>query len=108
LSAASLNIWGLALPLIQAVQDNPAVLLHMFWDWVLMCLAADDVAKLLKEVGVSADQDNLKIMIEKCQGRPIHEIIAEGQKKQASMPSGGSGKYSLFVPLRRTSEHQAL
>lgn len=50
-------------------------------------LAADDVAKLLKEVGVSADKDSLALMISKVQGKPIHEIIAAGQEKFAQMPS---------------------
>ena len=50
-------------------------------------LAADDVSKLLKEVGVSADKDSLTLMISKVQGKPIHELIAEGQKKFAQMPS---------------------
>lgn len=29
-------------------------------------------------------------MIERLSGKPIHEIIAEGQGKMASMPSGGA------------------
>lgn len=54
------------------------------------------MTKLLKDSGVSVDKENLKIMIEKLQGRPIHEIIAEGFTKFASMPAGG-GKFHLVI-----------
>lgn len=53
-------------------------------------LAADDVANVLKEVGVSADKESLTLMISKVQGKPIHEIIAAGQEKFASMPTSKS------------------
>ena len=42
------------------------------------CAGADDVSKLLKEVGVSADKNDLKVMIEKVQAKPIHELCQEG------------------------------
>jgi len=51
----------------------------------------DDVSKLLKEVGVAADKENLKVMIEKLKGKSIPEIITAGQAKFASMPSCGGG-----------------
>ena len=58
---------------------------------MLTCvLAADDVAKLLKEVGVAADKDNLNTLIEKLQGKEIHELVAAGLSKFASIPSGGA------------------
>ncbi len=53
-------------------------------------LGEDDVAKLLKEVGVAADKENLKVMIEKLAGKSIPELIAAGQSKFASIPSGGA------------------
>jgi len=45
----------------------------------------------MKEVGVTADKESLKVMIQKVGGRPAHEIIKEGRGKMASMPSGGAG-----------------
>ena len=45
----------------------------------------------MKEVGVSADKESLKVMIQKIGGRSCQEIIKEGQGKMASMPAGGSG-----------------
>ena len=57
-------------------------------------LGEDDVAKLLKEVGVAADKENLKVMIEKLAGKSIPELIAAGQSKFASIPSGGSAPAS--------------
>ena len=56
--------------------------------WIL--LGEDDVAKLLKDTGVAADKENLKLMIEKLQGKQIHELVAAGLAKFASVPSGGA------------------
>ena len=53
-------------------------------------LGEDDVAKLLKDVGVAADKENLKVMIEKLKGKEIHELVAAGMSKFASIPSGGA------------------
>ena len=52
--------------------------------------AADDVTKLLKEVGVAADKDSVKLMTEKLAGKSIPELIAEGKKNFASMPAAGA------------------
>merc|ERR1719498_285538 len=51
----------------------------------------DQVSKLLKDSGVAADKDNLKLLCEKLKGKKIHEMVAEGMGKFASMPSGGAG-----------------
>ena len=45
----------------------------------------------MKEVGVAADKENLKVMIEKLKGKSIPELIAQGRSQFASMPAGGSG-----------------
>lgn len=53
------------------------------------------MTKLLKEVGVAVDATQLKTMMANLSGRPVHEIIAEGRGKMASMPAGGAaGKYN--------------
>ena len=51
----------------------------------------EDVSKLLKEVGVTVDKENLRTMVEKLKGKSIPELIRAGQAKFASIPSGGSG-----------------
>ena len=61
-------------------------------------LGEDDVAKLLKDVGVAADKENLKVMIEKLKGKEIHELVAAGLSKFASIPSGGAAAPSSSAP----------
>ena len=61
-------------------------------------LGEDDVAKLLKDVGVAADKENLKVMIEKLKGKEIHELVAAGMSKFASIPSGGAAAPSSAAP----------
>ena len=60
------------------------------FDYSLYFIAADQVEKLLKDVGVAADKEALKVMIEKVKGKSIPELIKAGSAKFASMPSGGA------------------
>ena len=46
---------------------------------------------LLKASGVEADSASLDIMMSKLEGKTIPELIKEGSKQLASMPSGGGG-----------------
>ena len=46
---------------------------------------------LLKASGVEADTDSLDIMMSKLEGKSIPDLIKEGSKQLASMPSGGGG-----------------
>lgn len=55
-----------------------------------MILAADDVAKLLKDAGVASDKESMTLMMEKLKGKKIHDLVVEGRGKFASMPSGGA------------------
>ena len=67
----------------------------------LTCLLGeDDVAKLLKEVGVASDKENLKVMIEKLKGKEIHELVAAGLTKFASIPSGGAAAPASAAPAK--------
>jgi len=50
---------------------------------------ADDVKAILASVGVEADAKALDVVIKELKGKSLEELIAEGQKKLASMPSGG-------------------
>ena len=45
---------------------------------------------VLKAAGVSADSADLDVMMSKLEGKSIPELIAEGKKDLASMPSGGA------------------
>ena len=58
--------------------------------FLIVFIAADQVEKLLKDVGVAADKEALKVMIEKVKGKSIPELIKAGSAKFASMPSGGA------------------
>lgn len=56
-----------------------------------MCPGASDVSKLLSDSGVSVDEDSLKVMMSKLEGKSIPELVKEGSGMMASMPAGGSG-----------------
>ena len=51
-------------------------------------LAADDVAKLLKEVGVQSNKEELDTMIKAVGGKKLHDLVKDGSKRLASVPSG--------------------
>ncbi len=53
-------------------------------------IAADDVAKLLKDVGVQSNKEDLDTMIKAIGGKKLHELVQSGSKKLASLPSGGA------------------
>ena len=55
-----------------------------------MCAAKKQVSDLLKESGVTADEESLTVMMNKLEGKSIPELIAEGAKDLASVPSGGA------------------
>ena len=51
-------------------------------------LAADDVSKLLKEVGVQSNKEEVDALIKAVSGKKLHDLVREGSKKLASVPSG--------------------
>ena len=53
---------------------------------------------LLKASGVEADSASLDIMMSKLEGKTIPELIKEGSKQLASMPSGGGGGAAAATP----------
>ena len=53
---------------------------------------------LLKASGVEADSESLDIMMSKLEGKSIPELIKEGSKQLASMPSGGGGGAAASAP----------
>lgn len=56
--------------------------------------STDDIKKVLGSVGVDLDSEKAKKVIDELKGKNIEELIAEGSKKLASVPSGGSAPAS--------------
>eukprot|EP00873_Tetraselmis_striata_P039670 jgi/Tetstr1/459934/TSEL_005273.t1 len=52
---------------------------------------AADITAILGAVGVEAEADKVSKLISELEGKDIQELIAEGSKKLASVPSGGGG-----------------
>ncbi|WFD28093.1 hypothetical protein MNAN1_003099 [Malassezia nana] len=51
---------------------------------------ADDVKSLLSTVGIEADAERLDKLVAELDGKNVADVIAEGQEKLASVPSGGA------------------
>lgn len=49
------------------------------------------VKKILDSVGIQAEEKQLLKVLEELKGKDINEVIAEGQKKIATLPVGGGG-----------------
>ena len=56
-------------------------------------IAADDVSKLLKEVGATADKDSIDNMIKALKGKKLHDLVRDGSSKLATIaPAAAAGK----------------
>merc|ERR1719160_1741121 len=53
--------------------------------------SAADVEKLLTDSGIEVDKKILKLVIDRMEGKSVHELIEAGQKKLAVMGGGGGG-----------------
>ena len=51
--------------------------------------SANDIKAILSSVGVEADTEALKLVIDQLKGKNVEELIEEGMGKLASMPAGG-------------------
>merc|ERR1712244_196705 len=51
--------------------------------------SAADVEKILSSVGIEAEADKVKKVCSELKGKDLEELIEEGSKKLASVPSGG-------------------
>lgn len=60
--------------------------------------AAADVEKLLKDSGVTADKENLKLMMSKLEGKSIQDLIKEGSEDLASMPAAAAAPAGGAAP----------
>jgi len=61
---------------------------------LLVALGGNDVSeanikKLLDVVGIEADSEKMAMVVKELKGKSLEELIAEGQEKLASVPSGG-------------------
>ncbi|XP_023952119.1 60S acidic ribosomal protein P2 [Bicyclus anynana] len=52
--------------------------------------AAADLEKILSSVGIEADSDKLKKVIDELKGKSVEDLIAQGREKLSSMPAGGA------------------
>ncbi|XP_026497188.1 large ribosomal subunit protein P2 [Vanessa tameamea] len=52
--------------------------------------AAADLEKILSSVGIEADSDKLKKVIDELNGKTVEDLIAQGREKLSSMPAGGA------------------
>ncbi|EIM86706.1 ribosomal protein 60S [Stereum hirsutum FP-91666 SS1] len=52
--------------------------------------SAADVKKVLGAVGIEADEERLEKLVSELEGKDVNELIAEGNGKLASVPSGGA------------------
>merc|ERR1719396_266198 len=50
---------------------------------------AADIKAIVSSVGIDADDEKLNKVIEELSGKNVEELMAEGAKKLASVPSGG-------------------
>ncbi|KAJ1648408.1 60S acidic ribosomal protein P2 [Coemansia asiatica] len=50
----------------------------------------DAITKIISSVGIEVDADRLSQLQAALEGKGINELIAEGQSKLASVPSGGA------------------
>jgi large subunit ribosomal protein LP2 len=53
-------------------------------------IAADDVSKLLKDSGVQSNKEELDTLIKAVSGKKLHDLVRDGSKRLASVPSGGA------------------
>ncbi|GFO43236.1 60S acidic ribosomal protein p2 [Plakobranchus ocellatus] len=54
-------------------------------------VSAADIDKILSSVGIESEQEKVNKIISELQGKNLDELIEEGSKKLASVPSGGGG-----------------
>nr|CBN08621.1 ribosomal protein, large, P2 [Microcosmus squamiger] len=51
--------------------------------------SADDIKGILGSVGIDVDSEKLNIVMKELKGKDLEELIAAGNAKLASVPSGG-------------------
>lgn len=52
--------------------------------------SASNISSLLESVGVEVDESRISTLLKDLEGKSIEELIAEGNTKLASVPTGGA------------------
>lgn len=52
--------------------------------------SASDISSLLETVGVEVDESRISSLLSALEGKTVAELIAEGNTKLASVPTGGA------------------
>ncbi|CAM9010393.1 unnamed protein product [Wickerhamomyces anomalus] len=53
--------------------------------------SADGVKSVLESVGIEVEEERISQLFEAVEGKSVEELIAEGNEKLATVPTGGSG-----------------
>lgn len=56
--------------------------------------SSSDVSSLLQSVGIEVEESRLSALLKDLEGKSVEELIAEGNTKLASVPSGGAAASS--------------
>lgn len=56
--------------------------------------SASDISALLETVGVEVDESRISTLLKELEGKTVEELVAEGNTKLASVPSGGAAAAS--------------
>jgi len=67
-------------------------------------IADSDVEKLLKEVGVQSNKDEVQTLITAIGKKKLHDLVNDGSKRLASVPSGG---VAVAAPAGAPAQAQA-
>ncbi|KAH3687781.1 hypothetical protein WICPIJ_001244 [Wickerhamomyces pijperi] len=53
--------------------------------------SADSITSVLSSVGIEVEEEQVSALLTALEGKTVAELIAEGQEKLASVPTGGAG-----------------
>merc|ERR1711951_213207 len=68
--------------------------------------SAADVEKILSSVGIEAEADKVKKVCAELKGKNLEELIEEGSKKLASVPSGGGAAAAGAAPAAEAKKEE--
>ncbi|AGO13292.1 AaceriAFR145Cp [[Ashbya] aceris (nom. inval.)] len=69
--------------------------------------SAADIKSLIESVGVEVEDAKISTLLASLEGKSIEELIAEGQKKFASVPAGGAAPAGSAAAAGGASEAAA-
>ncbi|KAM9900522.1 hypothetical protein OXX79_005086 [Metschnikowia pulcherrima] len=56
--------------------------------------SAADISSLLSSVGVDSEESRISALLSELEGKSVEELVAQGNTKLASVPSGGAAASS--------------